>query len=460
MQNWQPDLTEGAGAKYLAIASALARDIEAGVLKPGDRLPPQRTLAETLNVDLTTVTKAYNEVRRIGLIEGGGRRGSFVRSGAGTQAESVGAVLTDTGMNLPPEPLGGTLAARMRTGLADLLAGTGAAGRLQYQPSGGAQADRAAGATMLAARGIPACEDDVMLTSGGQNALHAIIGAAFAAGDVICTARFAYPGLLALARRHGLTVQIIASDSEGVAPDALAAACRAGPVRALYVVPTNDNPTAATMSEARRRAIAAVARAHGIAIVEDDAYGLLPAAPMPPIAHFAPELTWHIASLSKIISPALRVAYLRAPSIRDALRVTSDLHETAIMAPPLNAALASLWIRDRSLGALTAEVRDEAVARQAIARSILGRRTYQTHPEGYHLWLTLPDETIAASLIQALRPAGLSIVPSSAFSPDPGNPGNAVRISIGGGISRERLGRTLALLDAMLGGVPGTAGLI
>lgn len=460
MQSWQPDLTEGAGAKYLAIASALARDIEAGVLKPGDRLPPQRNLAETLDVDLTTVTKAYNEVRRLGLIEGGGRRGSFVRPGAGAQAESVGAVLTDSGMNLPPEPLGGTLAARMRAGLGDLLAGTGAAGRLQYQPSGGAQADRAAGAAMLAARGIPAGEDDVMLASGGQNALHAIIGAALAPGDTICAPRFVYPGLLSLARRHGLIVRAIASDMEGVDPDALAAACRAGTVQALYLVPTNDNPTATTMSEDRRRAIAAAARAHGLTIIEDDAYGLLPAAPLLPIAHFAPELTWHIASLSKIVSPALRVAYLRAPSIRDALRVTSDLHETAIMAPPLNAALASRWIRDGSLAALTAEVRGEAVARQAIARSILGARAYHSHAQGYHLWLPLPDQAEAAPLIHALRPAGLSIVPSSAFTLDPADQGHAVRISIGGGISRERLGRTLALLDAMLGGEAGISALV
>ncbi|MBB5684611.1 PLP-dependent aminotransferase family protein [Sphingobium boeckii] len=460
MQNWQPDLTDGAGAKYLAIASALSRDIEAGVLKPGDRLPPQRRLAEALDVDLTTVTKAYNEVRRIGLIEGGGRRGSFVRSGTGTQAESVGAVLTDTGMNLPPEPLGGTLAARMRAGLADLLTGTGAAGRLQYQPSGGAQGDRAAGAAMLAARGIAACEDDVTLASGGQNALHAILGTILSPGDVIGTTRFVYPGLLSLAGRHGLIVQVIASDAEGLDPDALAAACCAGRVHALYTVPTNDNPTTATMSAARRRAIAAVARTHGIAIIEDDAYGLLPIAPLPPMAHFAPELTWHIASLSKIISPALRVAYLRAPSIRDALRVTTDLHESAIMVPPLNAALASLWIKDGSLATLTAEVRAEAIARQAIARSILGARAYHAHPEGYHLWLPLPDDLRAAPLIHALRPAGLSIVSSSAFSADPDDDGHAVRISIGGGISRERLARTLALLDAMLGGAPGTSTLV
>ncbi|MDB5686664.1 MAG: hypothetical protein JWR77_1253, partial [Rhizorhabdus sp.] len=72
MQNCLPDLTAYRGAKYLAIAAALTDDIETGRLRPGDRLPPHRKLAQTLSIDLTTVTKAYNEVRRTGLIEGGG----------------------------------------------------------------------------------------------------------------------------------------------------------------------------------------------------------------------------------------------------------------------------------------------------------------------------------------------------------------------------------------------------
>ena len=452
MQNWSPDLAAGAGAKYLAIASALARDIEAGVLRPGDRLPPQRALADRLAIDLTTVTKAYNEVRRLGLIEGGGRRGSFVRADAGGQAESTGAVLTDTGMNLPPEPLGGTLAARMRAGFADLLTGTGAAARLQYQPSGGAQADRAAAAAWLGARGIETSEDQLVVASGGQNALHAAIGAALAPGDAIATAAYAYPGLLALTRRHGLTVIPIASDEQGIDPDALAAACAVGDLRALYLVATNDNPTAATMDAERRRAIAEVARRHGLAILEDDAYGLLPAAPLPPVAAFAPERSWHIASLSKIVSPALRIAYLRAPGVREALRLGRDLHETAIMAPPLNAALASLWLRDGSLAALAGEVRAEAVARQAIAAAILHDLPYATHPEGYHLWLPLPAGCAPAAIVSALRPAGLSVVASDAFAVDPATAAPALRISIGGGISRERLGRTLHLLHAMIGG--------
>lgn len=446
MQNWLPDLAARLGPKYLAIAAALTHDIETGRLRPGDRLPPQRSLAQSLSIDLTTVTKAYNEVRRLGLIEGGGRLGSFVRT-APALAEDI---VIDTGMNLPPEPARGTLGDRMRTGLAALLTGPGAASQMRYQPSGGAPSDRAAAAAELRARGIDAADDMVLITSGGQNALHAVIAALLSAGDGLCTAPFVYPGLLSAARSRGARIIPIGSDAEGLDPDSLDRACRTQAAKAVYAVPTNDNPTAATMGQARRAAIADVARRHGIAIIEDDAYGRLPAQPLPPIACFAPDRTWHIASTSKILSPSLRVAWLRAPSAKQAWRAAAAIHEATIMAPPLNAALVTSWLRDGGFAALTDEIRREAVARQRIAADVLGHLPYVAHAEGYHLWMPLPAGASAADIVNALRPAGLSVVPSSAFAASDRAHPPALRISIGGPLSHERLAQTLRMLDAMV----------
>ena len=89
MVSWQPRLEVGSGPKYLAIAEALLSDIHSGRLKPGDRLPPQRLLAKALGVDLTTVTRAFNEARRQGLIEAKTGRGSFVRRRIVTRTRRV-----------------------------------------------------------------------------------------------------------------------------------------------------------------------------------------------------------------------------------------------------------------------------------------------------------------------------------------------------------------------------------
>ena len=449
MQTWKPRIELSKGPKYLAIADALARDIEAGALGSGDRLPPQRALAEALGVDLTTVTRAYGEAQRQGLIEGDGRRGSFVKEKRQPPRAS-GAERIDPGMNAPPEVAGGLLASEFRKTAGLLLDSVDGEAAFQYQPSGGMPLVREAGATLLRRRGIEAHEDTVLVSAGGQHALHAIFSAELKAGETLAVSAFAYPGLLSLARRYGVALRPIRTDSQGMDPEALDASCASGHVCAVYVVPTNDNPTTATMGMERRKAIAEVAERHGLLVIEDDAYGLLPERPLPPIASFAPDLTWHISSVSKILSPGLRVAWLRAPDIGRAWRLAADMHETAIMAPPLNAAVVAEWAGSEIFERLVSEVRTEAKARQALVRKCLPDGSFLAQDEGYHLWVPLPRDAEAAAIAQAVRTHGMSAIPGDAFAVDRTTVGPALRVSIGGALPRDRLERGLRLLGALI----------
>ncbi|WP_093226402.1 PLP-dependent aminotransferase family protein [Sphingomonas sp. NFR15] len=458
MQSWMPDIAAVPGPKYLAIAEALARDIQAGSLTGGMRLPPQRSLAEALGVDLTTVTRAYGEVRRLGLIEGDGRRGSFVRQTAADAAKTGHGEPGDTGMNAPPEIAGGRMAAAFRHSVETLSGRPDGAALFQYQPSGGMVAARKAGADLLNARGIPCHEDTVVVTAGGQHALHAIVSAALQPADAVAVGSFVYPGFQAVARRYGLRLAIIASDAEGLIPEALDVACAQGDVRAIYVVPTNDNPTTATMRVERRQALAAIAERHGLTIIEDDAYGLLRERPLPPIASFAPDRTWHIASVSKILSPGLRVAWLRAPAVAQAWRLAGELHETAIMAPPLNAAVVVDWIGTGVFEQLIGAVRGEARTRLSLAAEFLDPDSFHCQPEGYHIWMRLHADANPGEIVNALRPHGLSVVGGEAFAVDRATAPPALRVSIGGTISRDRLERGLRLLGALT--APGATGKI
>lgn len=196
----------------------------------------------------------------------------------------------------------------------------------------------------------------------------------------MAVAGFAYPGFIALVRRYGLQLTVVPSDRNGVDPEGLEATCAKSKVRAVYVVPTNDNPTTATMDLDRRAALAAVDEWHGLLVIEDDAYGLLPERPLPPIASLAPDRTWHIASVSKALSPGLRVAWLRAPTVGRAWRLAADVHETAIMAPPLNAAVVADWSGSGVFTRLTGAVRAEAQARQALAAKFIGVEAYWAQP--------------------------------------------------------------------------------
>lgn len=460
MGDWIPDLSTASGPKYLAIAEALSRDVDAGRLAPGDRLPPQRSLAEALGVDLTTVTRAYGEAQRLGLVEGSGRRGSFVRArGAPAPRQTpmqtprpMGADPGDQGMNAPPEGFGGTLAAAFRDCAAGLLAGESALLPFQYQRSGGASGVRRAGMRLLGSRNVPCTEDSVLVAAGGQHALHAIFSAEFAAGDAVAVCAFAYPGLIALAHRFGVRLVPIASDEAGMDPQALEAACAAERVRGLYIVPANDNPTTITMPAQRREAIAAIVERHGLLLIEDDAYGLLPERPLAPIAALAPGRTWHVASMSKILAPGLRVAWLRAPDVAKAWRLAADMHETAIMAPPLNAAVVAEWIETGVFPRLVGEVRQEARSRQDIARRCLPAEAFRSQAEGYHLWVRAGADADTRHIADVLRQHGIAAVPGTAFAVDrAGNAGSAMlRVSIGGATSQETLHHALPLLAALI----------
>ncbi|MDE1916423.1 MAG: PLP-dependent aminotransferase family protein [Sphingomonadales bacterium] len=451
MHDWTPDLRAMNGPKYLAIARALSRDIEAGVLVPGDRLPPQRSLAEALGLDLTTVTRAYGEAQRLGLIEGSGRRGSFVRARPSLSPQVLAGDTGDTGMNAPPDGFGGTLMKAFRDSANLLLSPDMAAAPFQYQRSGGAPSARKAGAHLLAARGLPCSEDTVLVAAGGQNALHAIFSAEFKAGDTLAVCQHVYPGLLALARRFGVALLPVPSDAGGMDPEALGKACAGGAVRGVYLVPTNDNPTTITMPVERRQAIAEVVAKRHLLLIEDDAYGWLPEQPLPPISAQAPDNSWYIASVSKVLIPGLRVAWLRAPDVAGAWRLAGDMHETTIMAPPLNAAVVTDWVHSGMFQTLVDEVRGEARLRQDMVRDILPPVSLHAQDYGYHLWIELPDDLDPRHLCDALRQHGLPAIPGEAFAADRSLASPpALRVSIGGTIAHDQLRRGLNLLSALI----------
>lgn len=441
-ESWLPNLSRADGAKYLAIAEALSSAIQRGDLQHGERIAPQREVAARLGVDLTTVTKAYEAVRARGLIAPRGRAGSFVIHPEKSRAQDRGQL--DTSMNMPPELPGDILTRAIAEGTSTLLSAAGAE-LLHYQPAGGAAQERAAAAAFLTSNGLPSTEEDVILAAGGQNALFAIFSAVLKPGDGVACGTYVYPGMRAIAARLGLRLVPLPV----LNADALEQACQSGEVDALYLVPTNDNPTAATLSADDRKAIATVANRHDLLIVEDDAYGPLALNRIAPTASFAPGRSWYISSISKLISPALRTAYVRAPNISAAINIANDVHETAVMAPPLNAALLTHWMSNRTFPKLLDAMRKESAARLQCAHAALDGVAFQYHPNGYHLWLPLPEGRSANAVIAAMRTTGLSLVSSDQFALRPDAP-QALRVSLGGLIDRAQLTRALRLLHSHL----------
>jgi DNA-binding transcriptional MocR family regulator len=445
---WVPSIARAGGPVYLAIADALQADIRSGRLSAGARLPPQRALAEALGIDFTTVTRAYAEGRKRGLLDGRVGQGTYVLQGRPSVARPLPTGLVDMSMNLPPRFDDAALTARMWQGVGALEAEAGLDLLLRYQQPGGAARDRAAGVEWLSGRLPGIFAERVLVCPGAQGALLAVFSSLAEPGDTVCAEALTYPGFLSVAAHLRLNVVGVRIDEEGVVPEVFEQICAEHRPKAFYCNPTIGNPTTITLPLERRRSLLEIAARYDVAIVEDDAYGALPRQPVPPLAALAPERVYHIAGLAKCLSPALRIAYLVGPDIRAAVRLSGIVRATAAMASPLTAAIASRWIEDGTADAVLGAIRLEATARQAIARELLPSGSMLADPEGFHGWLRLPPMWSRGEFTARLRSAGIGVVVSDAFALGPAP--EAVRLGLGAAEDHEHLRQSIGILADLL----------
>jgi DNA-binding transcriptional MocR family regulator len=458
MTMWVPEIEERSGPLYQAIVDALADDTARGALAAGQRLPTHRELADRLGITVGTVTRAYTEAARRGLVSGEVGRGTFAR---GRAAEDVPRAATDAGtvdlsVNHPPTPGRLDPGPMLAATLAELARSRDLGGLMAYAADGGSEAHRAAGAAWLGRSGVQAAADQVLVTSGSQHGLTAVFATLLRPGDLVLTESMTYAGMKALAELLHVRLQGLPMDAHGLRPDAFEDACRAGAAKALYCVPTLQNPTASVMPEARRREIAQIARAHGVLIVEDDVYGLLLDPAPAPITTFAPEISYYLTGTAKILAPGLRVGYLLAPP-GEWGRLVSGVRATTWMAAPLMAEIAARWIADGTADEARRLKRVEATARQALAREVLGSYRVQAQPESFHLWLHLPEPWRSDSFAERARRRGVLVNASHMFLVGPGVAPAAVRVCLGPARDLDHLERGLRALLRVLEEKPETA---
>ena len=454
MTIWRPDIAGKSGPKYLRIAEAIGESIADGSLAERDRLPTQRDLAYDLGISLNTVSRAYAEATERGFLHGEVGRGTFVRT-----AGPLPALTSPAGMTRPVEgpvdftlnlPAAGRSAAALAATLGSLGASETLASYLDYQTAGDQDRHARAAAAWIGQLGLEASSDEVVLTTGAQHGLMVAMLALMRPGDVLLAEATTYAPVKAMARHLELKLHAVAMDEGGLAPEALDAACRTTASKTLYCLPTLHTPTTITMTADRRGEIAAVARKHDLSIIEDDVFGFLPPERPPPLACFAPERTLFVTSVSKCLAPGLRVGYLRAPDdYRQPLRAAVNL--TCWMPPPLMAEIASRWIEEGTARRLNGFQRQEARARQSVARHILRNHDFRADPFGLHLWLPLPSHWRADAFRVAAERRGVKVLPADAFAVKPAEVPQAVRLCLSHEATRERVTEGLSVIAELLG---------
>ena len=418
-------------ARYKDVVDALAADIRAGKIPPGTRLPTHRELAAREGLALVTATRVYAELAAMGLVSGETGRGTFVRETSLSPRHAIDQRafaddVVDLNFNYPSLPEQADL---LRNALRGLASSGDLEALLRYQPHGGRPHERASVALHLEQRGLTVPADQVLIVNGAQHGLAVAALATLQPGDVIAVDALTYPGLKVLAQAHRLELVPLPAASDGPDLDALAQLCVTRRIRAVYTMPTLHNPLGWVTPQQSRQQLVAIAREHGLLIIEDAAYAYLVEQPPTPLAALAPESTLYVSGLSKSVATGLRFGFVVAPT-----QFTGAL-ERAIRAttwntPALMTAIATGWLNDGTVTRLEAQKRADARRRQALARNVLDGLNLIGHPSSYFLWLPLPGEARADQVAAALMRETVSVSTAEPFATT-NNPPHAIRLALG-----------------------------
>ncbi|UFR01421.1 PLP-dependent aminotransferase family protein [Streptomyces sp. Go40/10] len=416
---------------YQSVADAVAEEIRSGVLRPGDRLPPQREFARQQGIANSTATRVYQELARRGLTVGEVGRGTFVRavpaaSGAALPALTEPAAgRVDLELNYPAVPEQSALLAE---GLSGLLRPDALGYALLPVGTSGLPAVQESAADTLARGGWRPAPAQVLFAGNGRQAISAVITALVPPGGRLGVEELTYPVIKAVAARLAITLVPLAMDDDGLVPEAVAEAHAAAPLHAVYVQPRLHNPLSLTMPERRVEQLAEVLLRLGIPAVEDAIWAFL-RDELPPLAAYAPERTVLIDSLSKRIAPGLTLGFAVAPPA-----LTSEIAVSLRSGgwSPMRFALeaAHRWQQDGTVKKLVAAKQREAAVRHEIAGRHLAGFAVRSHPRSYHCWWQLPRPWRADTFVAAAARHGIGVVPAAAFTVGGSQAPNAVRLGL------------------------------
>ena len=447
---WRPDELSLNTPKYLAIALALATDIGKGRLLPGEKLPTHRELADVLSVNVSTITRAYNEAERRGLISGTVGRGTFVASDASVTRELMRADeprsgYIEMGLVLPlyhHEP-------ELMERLEKLNRSKNLASYLRYTDPAGIPEHREIAARWVRRFGMTAGLDNITVTAGAQHALACTLASCFQPGDRIGVDALTYPGIKTLAGMLHIRLVPIMMDEEGMVPDELETACRREPIRGIYLMPGMQNPTGTCMGDERRHKILAVIQRHALLLIEDDAYCYTAAAIKPALSSFLPGNSVFISGLSKILFAGLRVAFVvTAPQIR--ARLNAAVLNTLWMAPTFCAAIVTDCIDDGSIDRIIQDKLTESRSRNGIADTVLPRQVQRSSDCGFFLWHPLPEPWTGKTFEEEAKARGINVFCAEKFAVGNQEVPAAIRISLTGPETQAELAQGLTEIADLL----------
>ncbi|WP_142386529.1 aminotransferase-like domain-containing protein [Bacillus sp. Marseille-P3661] len=450
--SWKPSIDKTEKPIYQALAGQLEQDILDGVLLPGTKLPPQRELADYLDLNLSTISKAVKMCELKGLLSATVGSGTFVSYDALSNSylleDKKPRHLIEMGATLPDNASYEPLLLQLK----NMLQETDYEKWFSYGRAGESLWQKDAAIKLIRRGGFETTVDHILFANGGQNAIAATLASLCKPGDRIGVDYHTYPGLKTVAAMLSVQLVPIKSVNYEMSPTALEYACKNDNIKGVYLIPDYHNPTACFMSVENRKEIAAIAKKHNQFIIEDASYHLLNKEPLPAVASFAPEQVIYIASLSKSIAPGLRLAYVAVPS-QFKEPISKALYNLNVSVSPLLAELGARTIVSNQFEVLIEEHQKQTIRRNQVVNRYLADYTCLGVDTGIFRWLLLPGKITGAEFEKLAAQQGVQVYAAERFVVGNSCPERAVRVAVCAPETIGELERGLIILKRLLSGL-------
>lgn len=450
--SWKPDKKALKRPFYQSIAVLLEQDIANGFLAPGTKLPPQRELADFLDLNFTTITRAYTLCERKGLIYAVTGSGTFVAPNA-ARSIAISANETTNWIDL------GFVASFEQTNQIVTEAIQKVTEKkylnqlLNYNDPTGILHQKTAGLNWMESFGIRVDHEHTAIVSGAQNALAITLTALFEPGNRIATDLYTYSNFIELAKMFHIQLIPIPADQFGMLPDELEKQCRQVDIHGIFLMPSCGNPTTVMMSDFRKHELADVIRKHELILIEDDIHAFMTAGIISdyqqPMFNLLSEQSVYICGTSKSICSGLRVAYI---VFGDPFRqkILQAIFNVNVKTSSLDAEVVTELILSGKAHDIISQKKRLAQAANDLYLEYFPSQKNAGHPLSFYRWLPLQEHRDALQLETDLKRNGVRVFHSDRFLSGQTTPDKYLRIALSSTNSLDELKTGLDILTQYL----------
>ncbi|MDQ6597635.1 PLP-dependent aminotransferase family protein [Bacillus salipaludis] len=450
--SWKPDSKALKRPLYKSLASLLEQDIVSGFLAPGTKLPPQRELADFLDINFTTITRAYKICEVKGLIYAVTGSGTFVAPNAArsiTISRDKTANLIEFGLVSSFEQTN----AIVKDTIQKVVDKRYLEQLLNYNDPTGIPYQKSAALNWMESFGIHTDPEHIAIVSGAQNALAITLAALFEPGNRIATDLYTYSNFIELAKIFHIQLVPIKGDQFGMLPDELEKQCSQTNIHGIFLMPSCSNPTTVMISDIRKQELAAVIRKHRLILIEDDMHAFLTAGMIPdyqqPMFNLLPQQSVYICGTSKSICSGLRVAYM---VYGDALRekILRAIFNINVKTSSLDAEVITELILSGKAHEIVSQKKQLAQTANDIYSEYFPLKTTVGHPLSFYRWLPIQGHNDAFQLEMHLKGQGIRVFHSDRFLSGQTTPEKYLRIALSSTNSLDELKTGLKILTQYL----------